>query len=295
MIATSTLHLLDDKYPEPDTYAEIKETFRMIGGEAANSSIVLSRLGVKVKLDGNWLGKDEKGSFLLDLLRSYQIDASRLTLAENYRGVEETVYADNTSRTNFGTYRKLLFTDKQWNTPNIEDISTCEVVCLDPFFHEESKLVVEYCKELSKPYITIDCSYDDMISKNAAINIISGEFRHRDFRDVPKEELFHRYIENSNGLVIFTSGSSDLLFGRKGQPIKRAKPYKIQAVDTAGAGDSFRSGILYGFLQKWEDEKTIDFASAVAACICRTFPGVLNSPTLDEVLHFMKDYRQIEC
>ncbi|HEX3047949.1 MAG TPA: PfkB family carbohydrate kinase, partial [Bacillota bacterium] len=54
----------------------------------------------------------------------------------------------------------------------------------------------------------------------------------------------------------------------------------------AGGGDSFRSGIIYGMLQGWPEEKTIDFACALAACVCMSFPGVLNSPSLEEVERF---------
>lgn len=61
MISSSTLHVLDGNYPEPDGYAEVKESFKMIGGEAANSSIVLSKFGLKIKLDGNWIGTNEEG------------------------------------------------------------------------------------------------------------------------------------------------------------------------------------------------------------------------------------------
>jgi sugar/nucleoside kinase (ribokinase family) len=32
----------------------------------------------------------------------------------------------------------------------------------------------------------------------------------------------------------------------------------------------------------------IEFAAAVAALVCMRFPGVLNSPSLDEVLDFMR-------
>jgi len=58
-------------------------------------------------------------------------------------------------------------------------------------------------------------------------------------------------------------------------------------VDTTGGGDSFRAGIVYGFLKGWDEDRTIDFAAAVATMICTRFPGVLNAPTCDEVFNFM--------
>jgi sugar/nucleoside kinase (ribokinase family) len=60
-------------------------------------------------------------------------------------------------------------------------------------------------------------------------------------------------------------------------------------VDTTGAGDMFRAGIIYGLLQHRDDENTVDFASAVAACVWLTLPHTLGAPNLDGVLAFMKN------
>ncbi|HEY1406613.1 MAG TPA: carbohydrate kinase family protein [Spirochaetota bacterium] len=290
MISSSMLHVLQGKYPEADCYAEIKESFRMVGGEAANSSIVLRKLGVGVKLDGNWLGENPDGHFTKEILDSYGIDTSRLTLKKDYTGVSEIVFADGLTRTNFGTYVRLLFTEKQWNIPSREDIESARIVCLDPFFKDESAHVARICREVNKPYVSIDAHPEDDISRYADVMIISGEFRHREYKGTNKEELFDRYIAQSRGLVILTSGGDEILYGRAGQGMKKASAYKITPIDTAGGGDSFRSGILYGMLQGWSDEQTITFASALAACVCLSFPGVLNSPEFGEVDRFMREH-----
>jgi sugar/nucleoside kinase (ribokinase family) len=87
--------------------------------------------------------------------------------------------------------------------------------------------------------------------------------------------------------VIFTFGNDLFWYARPDETIKSFQPYSIDPVDTTGAGDSFRAGVVYGFLNGWTVDKTIDFAAAVAAMTCTRFPGVLNSPTLDEVVDFM--------
>jgi sugar/nucleoside kinase (ribokinase family) len=42
----------------------------------------------------------------------------------------------------------------------------------------------------------------------------------------------------------------------------------VEAVDTTGAGDIFHAGYIYGLLQNWELERTLDFACAAAALNC---------------------------
>jgi len=82
VVSSSTLYSIRGSFPSPEGYAEINDFRHMTGGEAANSSIVLARLGVPVKLDGNWLGADENGKRTKALLSGYQIDTSRLLLRE---------------------------------------------------------------------------------------------------------------------------------------------------------------------------------------------------------------------
>jgi sugar/nucleoside kinase (ribokinase family) len=292
MISASTVHVLDRncEFPKPNEYAEIKETMPSVGGEAVNSAIMLSKLGIKTKLDGNWINPDNADK-IFTLLKPFGIDYSRLTLKQNY-GTEEVVITDKSSRTVFGNYAAFHSGEMQWNDACEDDIRNAKMVSLDPYFKKESLAAAELCVKNNKPYVTIDCRYDDFITQNAEAVIISHELRDQAYRDYNMEEIFSQYLQNCKGLIIFTFGSDELWYGRQGQEITKYKPYKINPIDTTGAGDSFRSGIIYGLLNSWSDEKTVDFASAVAACVCLTMPHTLNAPGLDGVLKFIEEYNK---
>ena len=94
MVSHSTVYLLraDFSFPKPNTYAEIAETLTSIGGEAANSAIVLSKLGLSVKLDGNWLPRRHAAA-VRELLGGYGIDVTRLSESDEF-GTDELVIAD---------------------------------------------------------------------------------------------------------------------------------------------------------------------------------------------------------
>jgi sugar/nucleoside kinase (ribokinase family) len=291
MISPSTVYLLNPafNYPQANEYAEIKQVLPSVGGEAANSAIVLSRLGLKTKLDGNWLNPKNAGK-VFDLLKPHNIDVSRLSIKENF-GTEEIVITDKHTRTVFGNYAAFHNGEKQWNSPLEEDIQNAACVALDPYLKEESNLVAELCVKNGKPYVTLDCKYDSYMAQNAASIIISHELRNEHYMNANNTQLFKKYQEQCKGLVIFTFGSNDLWFSRKGQKIKKFKPFQIETIDTTGAGDAFRGAITYGIFKGWGDEKTIEFASAVAACVCLTMPHALNAPTLNEVMNFLKGYK----
>src|SRR5262252_7654948 len=53
-----------DSLPPPGGYVRILEERKMIGGEAANTAMALTRWGARVALVGNALGDDEDGHLL---------------------------------------------------------------------------------------------------------------------------------------------------------------------------------------------------------------------------------------
>jgi sugar/nucleoside kinase (ribokinase family) len=289
MIAPSTVYIIDDAFafPQPNQYAEIKQSFSSVGGEAVNSAIMLSKLGMKTKLDGNWLNQNNADK-IIKLLKPFNIDISRLAIKQNC-GAEEFVITDKNSRTVFGNYAKFHSGNKQWNTSKEEDIQNAAIIGLDPYFKEEALSTAQMCVRNKKPYVTLDCRYTDFIAQNAEAVIISHELREQAYPTSNMFEVFEKYQTHCNGLIIFTFGSDELWYARKGQQLRTYKPYNITPLDTTGAGDSFRSGIIYGILKSWDDKTTIDFASAVAACVCLTIPHTLNAPEIDGVLAFMKN------
>lgn len=287
MISSSKLYILKTGFPKADHYAEIYSQNKMIGGEAANSAIVLSKLGLKVKIDGNWLSNDEDGKITKEILDNFFINTSRLEFKNEGPCPHEVVFSDLKTRTIFGNYGQLLSKVRRWNIPVKSDIAKSKIVCVDPFFYKQSLMVAQYAKHMHIPYVTVDCQYTDKIFESSSIAVISKEFRSRFYKG-SDDNLFKKYLNRSSGLTVFTSGQGKILFGRKGGAIRTHLPPKIKPIDTAGAGDSFRAGIIYGALQGWRDEEMVAFSSALAALVCLRSPGVLNCPGYKEVLNFLK-------
>lgn len=287
VVSSSTLYIFKGDFPSPDSYAEIDDVQYMVGGEAANSSIVLSRLGARVKLDGNWLGDDDRGKRTKAFLDGYSIDSSRISLRKGYQGVLEAVFAAEKTRTIFGRYGQLL-EHEDWNMPMSEDIRRAKIVCLDPFFKKASLRVAEIAVDSGVPIVTIDCLHDDPLLRHISAVIISDNYIQWRYSDHQLEDLFQAYLNATDGLVVFTFGDDDIWYGRSGRAIEKIPAYTVDAIDTSAAGDSFRAGVVFGSLKGWEDSKTIRFAAAVAAIVCTRYPGALNSPSYDEVMRFLQ-------
>jgi sugar/nucleoside kinase (ribokinase family) len=283
MTVLSTIHRLKAEFPSADSYREIRETFVIPGGETANSAVVLSNLGVSVLLDGCYLG-DLTAEPLREYLQGRSVDCSLLHHQTGFPGWRDIVFCDGSTRTVFGWFDDYLFGGhKSWNKPSEKAISCAKCVALDPFFGAESEEVARLCKKHHIDYVTIDSHLDTVISKGARAIVCSQEFLDREYPGAEYTELFKQYLSNCPGLIIFTFGDKPVLYGSAKTVIQTFQPFSINAVDTLGAGDTFRAGIVYGVLKSMSDAEIVRFASAAAAVSCLRFPSVYEPPSLAEI------------
>jgi len=295
MITYTTALLLREKFPQSDTYSEVKEKHLFPGGETGGAATILASLGCKVKMDGNHTGRNTD-HVIREFYNNIEVDVSRLYYDPGYGGTDETIIIDKDTRTTFGPFASY-FEDyhnrkiKRWNTPAEDDIKGAKAAGIDPFFGEDSILAARYCRDNNIPFVTIDESHNHEVCKLASIIVVSSDWI-RDFMpdyhsDSGKTELIKKYMNNTAALVIFTGGAGTTVYGRNGE-IKKINAHKVDTVSTLGAGDTFKAGCIYGLSQAWGDEETIKFSTACAAVACTKFPLPYNPPTLEEVARFIE-------
>lgn len=224
---------------------------------------------------------------ILEYGKKFGIDCSELAYDPGFDGVQDLVLVAGNTRTVFGKFGGYFSGVKRWSKPSEASVRDADIVAVDPFFGEESDLTARYAVSAGKPYVTIDCPPDGELHRNAAATVVSNEFIRGNFPGVPLEDLFLRYTDAGKGLVVFTFGSREILFGRRGGTMNKVTPYKVEVKSTLGAGDTFRAGVVYGLLNHWDDEKTVQFAAATAAAVCSRFPMALNPPGLNEIMGLM--------
>lgn len=84
------------------------------------------------------------------------------------------------------------------------------------------------------------------------------------------------------------NGWSGMLYDPEDNKAYFSDKYDIQIVDRVGGGDSFTAGIIYGLINKYTNQRVIDFATA-ASCLKHTLEGDFNRVTVEEVEGLMKD------
>ena len=277
--------LLKGEFLQPDEYSELKAKYFLPGGETGTAATVLASLGVSVKIDGTHIGT-EVAPLLKDFYKDKSVDLSSLFFDPDYEGLMDYVVIAGLVRSPMGVFQSLYEpgAKRRWSMPKESDVVECKVAAIDPFFLEATEVVTELCIKHKKPYVTIDCRHDSRLHQHAAINVVSKECTGSDaYKGKSLEEIYALLVENTDGLVIITSGEKDMIYGRKGQSPKRMKPFSVEVKSTLGAGDTFKAGCVYGLLKGFSDDQIVRFASACSAIAISRFPLPLNPPTMEEV------------
>ena len=277
--------LLKGEFLKPDEYSEIKAKYFLPGGETGTAATVLSSLGATVKIDGTHIGT-EVAPLLKEFYKDKTVDLSSLYFDSDYEGLMDYVVIAGPVRSPMGVFQSLYedVAKKRWNMPKEEDIKNCKVAAIDPYFLEETQAAAELCVKLGKPFVTIDCRHDSYLHKHCAVNVVSKECTGSEqYKDKSIEEIYELLTDNTDGLVVITRGEKDMVYGRKGQPMKKMKPFSVEVKSTLGAGDTFKAGCVYGLLNDMSDDEIVRFASACSAIAISRFPLPLNPPTMDEV------------
>ena len=278
--------LLKDGFLKPDEYSELKAKYFLPGGETGTAAIVLESLGASVKIDGTHIGT-QVAPLYKSFFNEKKIDLSSLFFDQVWEGLMDYVVIAGLVRSPMGVFQSLYESGakKRWNAPKEDDIKNCKVAAIDPFFMEETLKAARLCVKHGKPFVTIDSRHDSFLHQHAAINVVSKECTGSgDYKGKSPEEIFKLLAENAQGLVIITSGEKEMLYGRKGEPMKRMKPFKVEVKSTLGAGDTFKAGCVYGLLHGMNDDELVRFASACSAVAISRFPIQLNPPTMQEVM-----------
>jgi len=115
-------------------------------------------------------------------------------------------------------------------------------------------------------------------------DIRSGALSHEGYKEVAKVltdrfgfkktaiTLRESLSANDNNWAGMLYDSKDFCFSKK---------YSVHIVDRVGGGDSFGAGLIYGSLQGWSNQETLEFAVA-ASCLKHSIEGDYNLISVDE-------------
>jgi len=282
-----------DGYPPEDTSRHIDEMFNQPGGAASQAIAAVARLGGSAGYLGN-LGDDDVGRYLYDDCVSEGIDVSMVRMIPG--GVSSTSYvfvnSRNASRTLFTYHDRLPAYD--FDSEAEAYIGGAKCIHLDATMYENAMVAARIARERGILVSLDGCSPQRDNDRNLALValtdiLIMNETYPCGLMDDPdRERAILRIAELGPGIVISTSGDKGCLLARDGA-VERFPAYRIEPVDTTGAGDVFHGAFVFGMLKGYSIEETIRFSSAVSAINCMSIGGRKGIPSFEQVRRFMAD------
>ena len=82
-------------------------------------------------------------------------------------------------------------------------------------------------------------------------------------------------------------GKEGALVGENGQ-ISKIKGFKVNAVDTTGAGDMFAAGFLFGITHNYNTEQSALIGNFAASKVVQQLGARVSCPLKDEIQHLFK-------
>jgi sulfofructose kinase len=273
--------------PRRDTPATAE--YNALGGEAAGVAVPLASWGLRVLLVSNLIGKDWKGRFILDALAAYdRIDTRYLRSHENVVTPFSRVLV-----TPDGERSRIAY----WydDTPKMEltagIMSQARILSVDAYGRSERDRAATVARELGRPVITADAIWPQYpLAGSSDVVVISRTWLQANFPGVYEYDHSLELQAQGAGVVIVTDGPRPVLVVRADGSAFGVEPYSVPAVvDTSGAGNLFKAGIIYGWLQEnWTLEQKVQFACAAAGLSCQQ-EGPTNRPaSLQEIAALMR-------
>jgi sugar/nucleoside kinase (ribokinase family) len=92
------------------------------------------------------------------------------------------------------------------------------------------------------------------------------------------------WVAKTGTFAVLSDGPNGFVAGSRDVPVRAYPPYPAPiVVDSTGAGDMFRAGMLYGLSLDWPIHRCLQFASAAGCLKCRALGATTDVPSIAEI------------
>ncbi len=275
--------------PTPRRDATALSEHDELGGEAARVAVALAAWGLRVLIVGNYIGADRKGEFILDELARYPAIATRCVLQHPnvVTPFSRLLVTPDGDRSRIAYW----YDDTPKTELTAEMMRQARVLSVDAYGRAERDRAADIAKSLDKPVISADAIWPQHpLAGLSSVVVISNVWLHANFPGVFEYDHALELQAQGAGVVIITDGAHPVLVVRADGSAFGMEPYEIGGiVDTSGAGDLFKAGLIYGWLKpEWPLEQKVRFACAAAGLNCSRNHMKDPPPSLDEIAALMK-------
>ena len=268
------------------------EFFQIPGGKGANQAVTIGKLGSRVVILGK-VGDDLFGKELLSSMDKNGVDIQFIEKAPVSTGIAKIVVEKNGQNRILVVPGANSYVDIEYIDNHLDVIKDCDVVIGQL---EIPISTVEYAFKKAKEYGKIT-----ILNPAPAIKLSEELIKNSDYiipNESELEVITGMKIESFDGIIeaakkvikmgvkglIVTLGEKGSLY-LSGDKFTKHSAYKVKAIDTTAAGDSF----IGGFVTRLDlgVDKAIEFATKVSAISVTKRGAQTSIPTMEEVENFV--------
>jgi len=305
---------LDFIASEPVPYIEAATFVRCFGGAPMNTAVGVSRLGVPSGAIAA-VGDDPFGEYIVSELKKNRVDASHVVVKNRTRTtiafvINQPVTGEKTS----------FFYRKPWVGRTAD--SSLELDDMDFRYISKAKVIhvsghslsqnpsrkailnaVEYAKENGveisfDPTLRADCWNSEAAIKRmymqmlriADIATFSNEESEFMFGTNDPRKVADKAIRFGVNIVGVKQGSKGSFIKLKDKSEASVPAFKVDVIDTTGAGDGWDAGLLVGLLKGFRLEECATIANAVGALVVTKRGAITALPYKGELNRFLTNH-----
>jgi sulfofructose kinase len=261
----------------------------LLGGEALTVGVPLANWGLRVAVVGNFIGEDRKADLIFGQLAQYPRLDTRYII--QHRALDTPF--SRVFVTPDGERSRIAYWYDQ--TPKDELLppvmARARLLSVDAYGKLERDRAAQVAHSLGRPVVSADAIWPQYpLASLSNVVIISSAWLQSNFPGVYEYDHALELQARGAGVVIITDGPKAVLVVRADGSPFGVEPYEVKrVVATSGAGDLFKAGMIYAWLQEdWPLEQKVKFACAAAGLNCERDRSKEPPPSLAEIYTLMR-------
>jgi sugar/nucleoside kinase (ribokinase family) len=286
--------LVTDSYPGPGEYAVVQQQFEQAGGTTSNTCAALARLGIEVALSSR-IGADREGRAIVASLAEVgcdvrylreasdtPTDGSYIVISGQGEAVDRTIFWIKGAKPESGDHLPLDdLLEYRWLLIDVDDPKLRSFL-LDLPAHRSPRT-----KLIGLMTYLVETPPDEGFAHLLRFDVGIGNAR--ELRTLTHAKSTAEAVARAQAALpghactaLFISDGPRGSLAIRAEDVTEAPAYRIEVVDTTGAGDAFAAGCIWGLLESCPDAELLRRGNALGALACRALGARAGLPSLAE-------------
>jgi len=279
------------KFPEIDSKTDALDFTSQGGGPVPTAMVTLARLGARTSYIGI-VGDDDNGKYLLDQFKKEGVDISGVVIDKNCTTNRAFIWVDKETGK-----KTIVLNNNTSGVPLLPDEISETHLLKTKFLHLDGRdtdatlKAIRLAKRNGADIVLDAGSIRDSMEEilmQVDYPIVSEHFCHTFLETNDMEKGLQKLFSYGVKAAIITCGLNGS-HGIDDAGIYHQPSYRVEVVDTTGAGDVYHGAFIYGLTKKWDLPRNMRFAAAAAALKCTKLGGRSGIPTLNEINLFLEE------